>query len=538
MIPSEVMAAGVFVVIQSKAVSVCKGEEFFTPEFFEMIIHWFRRDLRLTDNTALHYAIRDANGPVLPVYIQSGWTGEHRWTGAARQEFLCGSLAALASEIGKAGVRLIVRRGEADEELRRLATETRARAIYFNRDPDPFGRQMEQRVIAVAQELGIEVKGFHDVTVHAADAVLTGNGTPFRVYTPYSKAWLKLVPTKPARRVTDFGWKTGADEARLAEIDSLPLPNLKDWGLRSMAEILEPGEPAARRLMERFFRGPVLGYGEARDIPALNATSRFSAALRWGLLSARELLQRCHAAMAETRTAEERKSVQRFLGELIWREFYMAILWHHPEVLEYEFQPKFRGTPWLYPGQRKPAVLREFPLSPVEAFRRWCDGETGFPIIDAGMRQLAATGFMHNRVRMIVAMFLTKDLHLDWRLGEQFFMQKLVDGEIASNNGGWQWSAGTGADAAPYFRIQNPWSQAARFDPDGEYIKTWVPELRDLPAKVLTAAPAHGTRLTRKYPEPMVDHAEERARTLEVFSRGSEAGTNQGLLFGRSAATA
>jgi deoxyribodipyrimidine photo-lyase len=211
-----------------------------------------------------------------------------------------------------------------------------------------------------------------------------------------------------------------------------------------------------------------------------------------------------HKSADEARDANVRRAAQTFINELAWREFYMQILWHFPEVLYQEFNPDYRGLPWDHDEAR---------------FRRWCDGETGFPIVDAGMRQLNATGFMHNRVRMIVSMFLTKDLHIDWRWGERYFMQRLLDGEIASNNGGWQWSAGTGADAAPYFRIQNPWSQTKRFDPQGTYIKEWVPELRDADPKQLQSPPDGLFPLARTYPLPMVDHSEERQRTLEVFKK-------------------
>jgi deoxyribodipyrimidine photo-lyase len=205
--------------------------------------------------------------------------------------------------------------------------------------------------------------------------------------------------------------------------------------------------------------------------------------------------------------------VQKWIAELAWREFYMQVLWHFPAVLEHEFDPKFRGLPWEWDEGK---------------FARWKEGTTGFPIVDAGMRELAATGFMHNRVRMITAMFLTKDLHLDWRMGERYFMQALADGEIASNNGGWQWSAGTGADAAPYFRIQNPWTQAKRFDPEGRYIRRWVPELRDAPAASLFAPPETGGLFGARYPRPMVDHAVERDRTLAIFQRHKEE-TGRGL---------
>ena len=199
---------------------------------------------------------------------------------------------------------------------------------------------------------------------------------------------------------------------------------------------------------------------------------------------------------------ENRKSIFKFINELAWREFHMQILWHFPGVLDHEFNPKLRNLKWRNAGAD---------------FQRWRDGETGFPIVDAGMRQLNATGFMHNRLRMITAMFLTKDLHIDWRHGERYFRLKLVDGEIASNNGGWQWCAGTGADAAPYFRIQNPWTQTARYDPQGKYIRQWVPELRDVDLAKFMKAPEDGTAIAKNYPSPMVDHAVERDVTLEMF---------------------
>ncbi|MCX6967775.1 MAG: deoxyribodipyrimidine photo-lyase [Verrucomicrobia bacterium] len=463
-----------------------------------MILHWFRRDLRLHDNTALAAACHDSGGRVVPVFILSHWRGQHRWTGPARQSVLCGTLCALSEALEKCGSRLILRRGDAVAELERLLTETGAEALYYNCSPDPAGRALETRVHAMARKLGVRVQGFHDVTALAPDAVLTQGGEPFRVFTPFSRAWLKKAAPGPDVRPLRLA-------PAPAKLQSLPLPTLADWGL-DPAHLLLPdsGEPAALRRMDAFFSGPAFRYAAERDLPAVHATSRLSADLRFGALSPRLLVQRCHAAIASAQSAAQRDGPRKFLSELIWREFYMAILWHWPEVLEHEFQPRFRGMRWQQPGQ---------------AFQRWQEGTTGFPIIDAGMRQLAATGWMHNRVRMIVAMFLTKDLHLDWRLGEAFFMQHLADGEIASNNGGWQWSAGTGADAAPYFRIQNPWTQSARFDPEGDYIKQWVPELRNTPARALMQPPASGKGVAPGYPAPLLDHARERETALALYQR-------------------
>lgn len=452
-----------------------------------MVIHWFRRDLRLTDNPAL--AAAAATGPVVPVYVQSTWRDAHQWTGPHRQEFLCGSLASLDGNLRAIGSRLIVRRGDAVEELGRLVHETGATAIFFNRDPDPFGRAVEAKLAT----LGVELRPFQDAAIHERDEVLTGKGDPFRVFTPYARAWLKLPKPAAAGRLRALSTPT--------DVPSLPLPTLADWGLAPAGTIVEPGERAARERLKAFLAGPIARYGLDRDLVCVAGTSRLSQDLRHGLLSIREVFARCED-VARGLPAAERKNAQTFINELIWREFYFQILWHWPDVLEQDFSPKFRAMRWI--GDER-------------NFARWSAGETGFPIVDAAMRQMNETGFMHNRARMITAMFLTKDLQLHWRLGESLFMQRLTDGEIASNNGGWQWSAGTGADAAPYFRIQNPWTQTARFDPEGAYIKRWIPELRDVPAGRLAQPPAPGLALARGYPAPMVDHAVARDRTLAMF---------------------
>jgi len=456
-------------------------------------IHWFRRDLRLTDNTALA-AARAAHQQIVPVYVVSPWKGPHRWTGAPRQDFLCGCLASLARNLEAKGGRLIIRHGDAVDALLALARESGAAAIHFNRDPDPFGRTVEARLAKAAAELGIAIHAHQDIAIHERAEVLTGSGTPFRVFTPYAKAWLKLAASAPGRSIGSLV---------TPPLPSDPLPTPATWGLTRDAEILEPGEAAARQRLGRFLAGPAQLYAQRRDLPAEDATSRLSQDLRHGTLSIREVYARCRE-VADTTPAGERRNVEIYINELIWREFYMQVLWHWPEVLDREFNEDYRALKWS---------------RDATALERWQAGQTGFPIVDAGMRQLAATGFMHNRVRMIVAMFLTKDLHLDWRAGEQWFMQRLVDGEIASNNGGWQWSASTGTDAAPYFRIQNPWSQTKRFDPDGVYIQRWIPELRDVPAPRFTEPPTPGLPLARGYPLPMVDHHRERDVALEMYRR-------------------
>lgn len=459
-------------------------------------IHWFRRDLRLTDNTALQ-AASAASQHLVPCYILSSWKRNHGWTGPARQQFLCGCIQSLSKNLEASESRLILREGRAEDEIERLIKETGAQAVYFNRDYDPFGREAEKRVRERCRSFGVDCFDFQDSVMHEPANVLTGEGMPYRVFTPYSKNWLARPQRQPEGKTKLPPLPTNV------KIESLPLPTLAHWSLPACtADIPTPGEKAARERMRQFIEGGGLdGYAIKRDTPSGVHTSRLGQDLRFGLISIRELVSRSLAAPSN------RKSVETYVKELAWREFYMGILWHFPAVFEEEFNPDFRGMPWE---------------GSDEAFQRWCEGRTGFPIVDAGMRQLKATGFVHNRVRMIVSMFLTKDLHCDWRLGEGFFMQHLVDGENASNNGGWQWSAGTGADAAPYFRIQNPWTQSKRHDPDGRYIREWVPELKTVPLEKLLEVPAGGRSIAPGYPLPMVDHSAERDRCLARFAKHKE----------------
>ncbi len=468
---------------------------------------WFRRDLRVTDHPALHAAAAETGGNVIPLYVVSTWRQQHRWTGEPRQRFLSGSLHSLARNLETLGARLIVRHGRAAEVIERVLLESGAQSIFFHVDPDPFGVATEERVSTLARARGVAVHALRGgVGIHERDLLRTGAGKPYRVHSPFARSWVKLPLSEPLRRPTRLSTPTG--------LASEGPPDLAHWGLTQnpAVEIPEPGERAARLRLTRFLAGPIASYAAKRNLPAGTTTSRLGPDLRFGLLSAREVVHEARRTW-NSLDAAGRKGADTFVGEIIWRDFYLQLLWHFPEVLEHEFNADYRGLPWQENN---------------EGFARWCAGETGFPFVDAGMRQLNATGFMHNRVRMVVSMFLTKDLHLDWRLGERYFMQRLVDGEIASNNGGWQWSAGCGADAAPYFRIQNPWTQGANYDADGSYIKEWIPELRDVPAARLHQPATPGLRLARDYPLPMLDHAREREETLRIFKEqlGSAAERN------------
>jgi deoxyribodipyrimidine photo-lyase len=464
---------------------------------FSRAIHWFRRDLRLTDNSALHAALSQS-ASVITVYVTSPWRGHHAWTGPPRQEFLAGCLASLEKNIAAAGGRLIFRRGQSVPELERLVRETGAEAIFYNKDPDLHGQKTETALHQLGRELGVEVIGYKDAVLHERDEILTGAGKPYRVFTPYRRNWDSLAKAAPLPAVK----RLPLPDPGLA---SDACPTLETWGLMGSQIILpEAGERAARQRMKCALSHVIPHYHLTRNTPLGETTSRLSPDLRMGTLSIRELYHQVMEVAAASTSLEVKKSCQTYVSELAWREFYMQLLWHFPEVLDQEFDPAWRGLPWSYDEK---------------ALQRWKDGLTGFPIVDAGMRELRATGQMHNRVRMITAMFLTKDLRLDWRLGEQYFMQMLLDGEIASNNGGWQWSAGTGADAAPWFRIQNPWRQTNSYDPQGEYIRHWVPELKSAPPARLLEPPLQDSLWGSQgnYPAPMVNHQEERDRTLAMF---------------------
>lgn len=462
-----------------------------------VVIHWFRRDLRVSDNTSFLAACLSGS-KVVPLYILSDWEKKHAWTGPGRQQFLCECLQSLSQNLADLGGRLIIRRGDPLRVIEELIIQGAISAVHFNRDPDPHGKNEEDRLAILCQQKGVACIGYDDVAMHTFDQTTKDDGTAYRVYTPYSKRWLKVEKRSPQLKPDSLSTPTG--------IKSDPLPSLQTWQLNlpSKLDLLPGSETAANKRLQLAISNRLPTYAQNRDHPSVPATSRLSQDLRWGTLSIRMAYAEANKAFEAARDPKVRDSYHTFIKELAWRDFYLHLLEAYPEVLSHEFNKDYRGLPWAEPDEK---------------FAAWQEGQTGFPIVDAGMRELKTTGFMHNRVRMIVAMFLTKDLHLDWRLGEQHFAQHLLDGEIASNNGGWQWSAGTGADAAPYFRIQNPWTQSKRFDAQGEYIKKWVPELESVAPKALHQAPDLTSGHPKSYPQPIVEHATERNKTLAIFKK-------------------
>lgn len=440
-------------------------------------IHWFRRDLRVSDNASLYAACYE-HDTVVPVFIFDPAILTAPETGAPCVAFMLDCLESLQRAVEEQGGRLIIRRGNPVEVLSRLGAECGAKTLYFNRDYEPSART---RDAAVEKELGAAgwtLRTFKDVVIHEADEVLKSDGKPYVVFTPYSKGWRALPKTTPLPKAK---FRSAPD----LKTESLPLPNLAGLGFSLNAKIPPGGEKGARESLAIFTRDGMTRYRAQRDFPAIAGTSQLSPHLRFGTISPRTVFAAAEKIRASHPAAE--LEVDTFENELIWREFYQQVLWHFPHAAKSCFRPAYDALRWE---------------NNERYFAAWCQGCTGFPIVDAAMRQLNETGWMHNRLRMIVAMFLTKDLLVSWQWGERYFMQKLVDGDLAANNGGWQWSAGTGTDAAPYFRIFNPNSQAAKFDPEGRFIARYVPEAEGF-----------------SYPAPIVDHAAQRIKTLAFYKK-------------------
>ena len=480
-------------------------------------LHWFRRDLRLADNTALHAASRRAE-LVVPLFVLDAHLLRAPDLGAPRVAFLLASLRELAKELAATGAKLIVRRGRAVDEVLAVARAVGADAIFANDDYAPYGRRRDAAVRTAAEAAGIAFHGHADLVLVEPHACVKDDGSPYTVFTPFARRWRAVekpppLPTPALRALPP---------ELLRKAASIPLPaGPAALGFPLEARIEPGGSAQAERRLEDFVHDHVLAYRSTRDFPALDATSHLSPHLKFGTISPRTVYARVADAIGgrtlagldpqkpgrplEPATARRLAEAGTFVNELCWRDFYQAILYHFPHVATSAFQEGFRGFAWPERDERLIAA--------------WRDGRTGFPIVDAAMRQLAQTGWMHNRLRMIVAMFLTKTLLVDYRVGERIFMQRLVDGDVAANNGGWQWSASTGTDAAPYFRIFNPLSQAKKFDPDGEFVRRWVPELRDVPAAVAHEPTREPLLIASTgYPQPCVDYAERRARALEILA--------------------
>ena len=445
-------------------------------------VMWFRRDLRLSDNPALAAAARHAGGGgrVAPVFCLDERLA--RPSGAARQAFLHRCLRALDEAVDG---RLLVRPGAPEDVVPSIAREVGADAVFAAEDFGPYGRARDDDVDKALRRHDIALERVGSPYAVPPGEVVNQQGDPYKVFTPFSRAW------------RDHGWPDPIGVPH--QLAWVEVPGVRGDGIprgpQVDAELPEPGEAAAKRAARRFWDAHLDGYAVARDRPADDATSRLSPYLKWGCIHPRQLLSRLGHGEGH----------DRFRTELAWREFYADVLWHRPDSVRRALVPAMR------------AMRVDRGRHADRTFDAWAQGRTGYPIVDAGMRQLLSEGWMHNRVRMIVASFLVKDLHLDWARGARWFMGHLVDGDLASNQHGWQWVAGTGTDAAPYFRVFNPTSQGERYDPAGDYVRRYVPELRTVAGMAvhrpwqLAGGPPPG------YPERIVDHAEEREESLRRY---------------------
>ena len=437
-------------------------------------IWWIRRDLRLTDNAALHAALQADS--VIPVFILDPAFDS---ASPRRRNFLYEGIHALDKELRARTSYLVIRTGKPLDALSQLVNETKADALFAEEDFTPTARKRDAEI-----ERRLPLHLIQGQTVHHPVSVLKADGTPYTVYTPYSRAWkaklaspLKLYPAPETVR-TPPG------------IQSEPFPRYK------VNPLFPAGEAEALTRLEEFSFRRIHSYAEDRNRMDLDGTASLSPYLRFGMLGLRQAVSAARQAQAGSRGAEV------WLNELIWREFYIQILFHFPHVARTAFNPALANIPWRN--------------NPAE-FEAWKEGRTGVPVVDAAMRQLKETGWMHNRARMIAASYLVKDLLIDWRWGEAWFMENLLDGDPAANNGGWQWTAGTGTDAAPYFRIFNPVLQSAKFDPLGEYIRRWVPELRGVDAKDIHAPWERGVKVNGYPEQPIIERNKD--RTLQAYKQ-------------------
>ena len=424
-------------------------------------IFWFRRDLRLSDNHGLYLALND-NLPVLPVFIFDKEILDKLEKDDFRVTAIYKEIERIHSELGKYGSTLKVMYGTPRDCFNDLTGKYNIKKVFANSDYEPYGIQRDEIIKNILEQKGISFRLAKDHVIFEKDEVVKDDGNPYTVFTPYMRKWKET-----RKALTDTGHFISEKKLdQLYRITSIDIPSLQDMHFKRVHVDIPD-----RKINENL----IMNYHNTRDFPALNGTSRLGFHLRFGTISIRELV-----ACAE-------KLNEKFLNELIWREFYMTILWHFPYVTDLPFKREYNYIPWI---------------NNEKEFERWRNGETGIPLVDAGIRELNSTGYMHNRVRMITAGFLVKNLLIDWRGGEAYFASRLLDFELSSNNGGWQWAAGTGVDAAPYFRVFNPDIQVKKYDPKEEYIRKWIPEYK-----------------TDKYPSPLTDLKISRQRAIEYYRK-------------------
>jgi deoxyribodipyrimidine photo-lyase len=476
---------------------------------YECSLVWLRRDLRLSDNHALYAAAEQSRNVVLTCVLDPILLGSERM-GAPIVQCFFSALSALRETLRGRGSDLALLEGDFSRELVTFARHVNATAVFYNVDYEPDAIVRDRAVTDALGKAGIAVRAMVDHVYFGSGEVLQADGTPYRIFTPYKRRWLDRRSVSPLR---PFPSKS-AVEGRLLSASAIgrtcEMPAPETWGYQSSARFPRVDELTAHRQLDRFLRGAVDRYAKQRDFPAVAGTSRLSPQLRAGTIGVRTCVERAFKKLSDA-DESSRGGAAVWISQLIWRDFYQTVLARWPHVAREPFIEAANAIEWR---------------RSENDFRAWCEGRTGIPIVDAGMRQLNVFGWMHNRLRMIVASFLSKDLLLDWRLGERYFEQHLADADLAQNNGGWQWAASTGTDAVPYFRIFSPVVQSRRFDPDGAFIRSMLPELANVPTEYIHApwempplvAEEARCRVGRDYPLPLVDHAIARERAIVAFA--------------------
>ncbi|MCG8361853.1 MAG: deoxyribodipyrimidine photo-lyase [Pseudanabaenales cyanobacterium] len=463
----------------------------------DLILFWHRRDLRISDNLGLAAAYQRSS-KVVGVFCLDAGILERDDVAPARVAYLIGCLQELQQRYAEAGSQLLILHTDPRVGLPQLAAVLGAKAVYWNRDVEPYARNRDRAVAEALKEKGVEIRTkTWDQLLHAPGDVQTGSGAPYTVYTPFWRNWSRQTKADPAPKMEKAQGLSPNEQAQAEPAGVISLPDAKDLGFVWQNDLpLLSGEKAARTQLARFCEECIQTYDIERNFPAVLGTSQLSSALKFGAIGIRTVWAATIEALEQTRSDQARAAINTWRQELAWREFYQHAMYFFPDLADGPYRQPLKNFPW---DNNK------------DQFQAWCEGKTGYPIVDAAMRQLNQTGWMHNRCRMIVASFLTKDLMINWQWGEQYFMQKLVDGDLSANNGGWQWSASSGMDSKP-LRIFNPASQSQKFDPDAEYIRQWLPEIRSLDTAMLVTGKIPEDECERyNYPAPIVDHKEQQA---------------------------
>ncbi|MEL6929976.1 MAG: FAD-binding domain-containing protein [Cyanobacteria bacterium J06600_6] len=471
----------------------------------DLILFWHRRDLRISDNLGLSAAAKQAGKVVGFFCLDPSILGGDD-IAPARVTYMIGCLQELQQSYEQLGSQLLILQDEPAKAIPQLAEALKAKSVFWNLDVEPYAKERDRAVKEALSAQEIEVKNFWDQLLHAPGDILTkSSDSPYKVYTPFWRSWNNTVKDDPSPKIEQLSGLSEAEQKAAKKAGAIALPSAQDLGYEwDTPLLLEPGETAAKDKLDAFCDREIYCYDEERNYPDVNGTSLLSAALKFGAIGIRTVWQATVEVAKNCRSDEAKAGVITWQKELAWREFYQHCMFFFPELAQGAYRDEFKDFPWENDETK---------------FQAWCEGKTGYPIVDAAMRQLNETGWMHNRCRMIVASFLTKDLIIDWRWGEKYFMQKLFDGDLSANNGGWQWSASSGMDPKP-LRIFNPASQAAKFDQDGEYIRQWVTEISSLDTQYLVTGKIPPLeRAGTDYPEPIVDHKVQQRKFKALYKQ-------------------